>query len=372
MKHVLILTCSTGEGHNSAAYAVESALKKYDVQCEIKNPISFKSDRMEQLTSDMYNNMIRRNPSLFGAVYKLGDLYASTNLPSPVYWANAKYAEDLKQYILDNHFDAVVCTHLYGMEALTAIRKDDDFNIPCFGVLTDYVCIPFIEETRLTEFFVPTEETRQDLIEHGVSPDTIQITGIPVDERFTNHPEKAQARAALGLPADKHIFLVMTGGVGCENMEALCEKLHQKLTDNDLMIVFTGRNEELKNRLDAQYALDEKLMTLSFTDQVAVYMSAGDVLLTKSGGLSSAEAAAVNIPIVHIHSIPGCETYNAAFFSQHGMSLWAEDDEAAVEFAHQLAYDTEKAQTMREMQKRYVNAHAAQQIAEEVMKHAAQ
>ena len=369
MKNVLILTCSTGEGHNSAAFAVESALKKYDIHCEIKNPISFKSDRMEQLTSDMYNNMIRRNPALFGAVYKLGDFYASTKLPSPVYWANSKYAGELKQYILEKQFDAVVCTHLYGMEAMTAIRKDADFQVPCFGVLTDYVCIPFTEETRLTKFFVPSEETRQDLISHGIAPNTIQITGIPVDDRFVNHPDKAAARRALNIPAEKHVFLVMTGGVGCENMEQLCGKLHSRLQDDDLMIVFTGRNDELKNRLDAQYALDEKLLTVPFTKRVAEYMSAGDVLLTKSGGLSSAEAAAVNIPLVHIHAIPGCETYNARFFSQRGMSCWAEDDEAAVNFAYELAYDAQKAQTMCEMQKRYVNAHAAQQIAEEVIQY---
>ena len=367
MEKVLILTCSTGEGHNSAARAVETALKNKQIACEIKDPVSFQSERMTKLVAGLYNDTIRKAPRVFGAVYKMGDLYASSKLPSPVYWANAHYARALKEYILSKGFDCVICTHLYGMEAMTAIRKDPEFKVPCYGVLTDYVSIPFLDETALTGFFVPTEDTKMHLVSKGTPEDSVVVSGIPVDAKFTDHPDRETARAQLGIPADKHLFLIMTGGAGCENMEKLCARMADSLTEQDMVIVFTGKNQELKNRLEARFGQDGRLQALGFTDQVAVYMAAADVLLSKPGGLSSTEAAVANIPLVHIHGIPGCETYNARFFADHGMSCNAENDEEAVAFARGLAYNHETAEKMRAMQRTYVNPRAAERIVREVM-----
>ncbi len=173
MKKVLILTCSTGEGHNSAARAIEAVMTKRGIFCEVKDPVSFQSERMKHVVSSLYNGTIRKAPAVFGAVYKLGDLYCSAKLPSPVYWANAHYAQPLKEYIYKEGFDAVVCTHLYGMEAVTALRKQEAFPVPCYGVLTDYVCIPFIDEADLTKMFVPTEETKQCLVQKGIPENSI-------------------------------------------------------------------------------------------------------------------------------------------------------------------------------------------------------
>ena len=194
MKKILILTCSTGEGHNSAARAIETVLRKRGVQCELADPVAFQSDRMKHMVSALYNNTIRTKPAVFGAVYKLGDLYCSAKLPSPVYWANAHYSAALEKYVVDNGFDAVICTHLYGMEAMTAIRRRNNGFVPCYGVLTDYTCIPFVEETELDGYFVPCQETRDYMVGKGYDPAILHITGIPVDDSFRELPDRADAR----------------------------------------------------------------------------------------------------------------------------------------------------------------------------------
>ena len=51
------------------------------------------------------------------------------------------------------------------------------------------------------------------------------------------------------------------------------------------------------------------------------YMAAADIFVTKPGGLSSTEAAVTGVPMIHISSIPGCETRNLKYFESHGMSL---------------------------------------------------
>ena len=367
MDKILILTCSTGEGHNSAARAVQKVLEKKGIICEMADPVAFQSKRMERLVSALYNNTIRKKPEVFGAVYKLGDLYSSSKLPSPVYWANAHYSAALKEYILEHHFDAVICTHLYGMEAMTAIRRDKDFTIPCYGILTDYTCIPFLDETELTGFFVPNQETKNHLINHGTPEENIIISGIPVDDSFRDCPTKEAARKSLNIPQDQKVFLVMTGGVGCENMEGLCDTLLLNAPDDALMLVLTGKNDALKNRLTEKYGALSQFKAVGFTRQVPVYMAAADVMLSKPGGLSTTEAAVANVPLVHIHAIPGCETCNAKYFSEHGMALWAKDDEEAVIYAKAIAYQKDSADRMRAQQRRLIPPNAAHMIVEKVV-----
>lgn len=367
MKKVLILTCSTGEGHNSAAYALRTAFEARDVVCELADPVSFRSDRMKEVVASLYNRTIKKAPQVFGAVYRLGDAYSASNLPSPVYWANARYAEKLRAYILEQKFDAVICTHLYGMEAMTAILKDPEFQVPCYGVLTDYVCIPFLDETRLTGYFVPERQTRNHLVEKGIREDTICITGIPVDRAFTNHPDARRARTELGLPLDKKLILTMTGGVGCENMEGFCARVMESLKKDAMLVVLVGKNDVLKRRLDEKFGHLDTFRTVPFTKQVSLYMSACDVLISKPGGLSSTEAAVANIPQVHFHAIPGCETYNARYFSEHGMAFLARNEQEAVNFATTLAYHPDIAEGMREMQRAFINPHAADDIVQKVM-----
>lgn len=68
---------------------------------------------------------------------------------------------------------------------------------------------------------------------------------------------------------------------------------------------------------------DSGVLTVPFTDRVAVYMRAADVLLSKAGGISSSEAAVCEVPLVHTMVIPGVEVENAEFFAAHGMSCFA-------------------------------------------------
>ena len=366
MKKVLILTCSTGEGHNSAAKAVETALKKRHVSCVIRDPVSFQSEKAERIVSDLYNHTIRKTPHVFGAVYQLGNLYSQARLPSPVYWANARYAPALRRYLLSEGFDAVVCTHLYGMEAMTAIRRQWGLSIPCYGVLTDYVCIPFTDETDLTGYFVPTRETAEFMIRRGIPREKITVTGIPVDEKFRCLPGRESARVVLGLPLQEHIYLIMTGGVGCENMEALVRRMLRSMDEDELLVVLTGRNDALKARLDAMQ--DSRCRTVPFTRQVELYLTACDVLLSKPGGLSTTEAAVAGIPMVHIHAIPGCETYNARYFAQRSMALHAQNNAQAVADALKLCRCPRKAAAMTALQHRFIPADAADRIAEEVLR----
>ena len=44
MKKVLVLSCSTGEGHNSAAYAILEELESRGIEGIYQDPVSFKAN----------------------------------------------------------------------------------------------------------------------------------------------------------------------------------------------------------------------------------------------------------------------------------------------------------------------------------------
>ena len=358
-RRILILSCFTGEGHNSAAKAMHSAFDALEVPSRIMDPVSFQGKHAQHFISSFYNGMIRRTPKAFGALYKAGALYDATGWVSPVYLANAAYAERLNRFLEAQQSTDVVCTHLYGMEAMTAI--------PAYGIMTDYTCTPFLAETELDGYFTPHASLSDDLIRRGMPAEKLYPLGIPVSPAFDTPLSRQEARTRLGIPEEKKLFLIMTGGVGCESLLGLCDAFLAAADETMLAQILVGHNESLGETVRQRYGADGRICSVPFTDQVAVYMHAADVMLSKPGGLTSTEAATANVPFVAVKAIPGCETCNAAFFQQHGMALNARSDEEAIAFAMQLATDPERAERMRRAQRETLPPHAARTIAQFIL-----
>ncbi len=366
--NVLILSCYTGEGHNSAAYAVKEALESRNITCHIADPVLFRSKRAQKLVSSFYNGIIKNAPSTFGMIYKAGAIYDSTGITSPVYYANATYYQNLYDFITANKFDAVISTHLYGMESLTAVKKKTGCSIPFYGVLTDYTVIPFICETNLDYYFIPHLSLSQKLNKKGLPIESLIPSGIPVLSRFHSQLTAFEAKKALDIPDRKKTVLAMSGGIAGGNFLKLCDELVKETDDNYTIFAMTGRNDALKKEIDTIHKNCTRITAVPFTKDVNIYMKAADVLLTKPGGLSSTEAAVTNVPIVHVNAIPGCETCNAKFFADQGMSYNAKSISDAVNESLILACDKEKSERMKIRQKEVINPYAAKDIAEKVMR----
>ena len=364
---ILLLSCCTGEGHNSAAKALMQELDRRGIQSEITDPIAFISETASKFVSSFYNNMNKKTPQAFGAMYKVSELYSNTELSSPVYWLSAGYARKMLDYIREGGFDAVISTHLFGITALSAVRHKAEEHIPSYGVLTDYTAYPFVGETDVDRYFVPHADIITEMVEQGIPASRCAPTGIPVREAFASLPSQAAAREALGIPTDKKMILVMTGGVGCDNMTALCDEVVAAVDERVVAYVMVGKNADMQAELIRRYGENGVIRTVPFTTEVHTYMRAADVLMTKAGGLSSTEALVTGVPMVHVKAIPGCETYNVKFFSERGLSLAAKSDGEAAAMAMRLAFDEEGAARMRDAQHDAGNPLAARDIVQIVL-----
>ncbi len=363
MMNILLLSCSTGEGHNHCAKAVRQALEAMGHHTDFFDLMHLFGEPGPLSIESLLNRISTKTPGLFGLMYKAGEKVSALGVTSPVYLVNTNYGRRLSDLINEKGYDAVICSHLFPMETLTFIRRHYHINARCYGILSDYTCIPFLAETDMDGYFLPHELVRLECERAGIPSERLIVTGMPVAEAFRNGVTKPQARELLGIPARAKVYLIMTGGIGCGDAISLCDAL-MELPDEDAVIcVLAGRNQELLDQLKTKYNGCGKVRPVSFTDQVDIYMRAADVLLSKAGGISSAEAAVVNVPIVHTMMIPGVETQNAAFFQKLGMSLVADSYEKAARFADRIVYDGKTGERMKRAQREHMPPDGAERIA---------
>ena len=319
---VLILSTGTGEGHNSAAKAVKEQFEKRGIPCELADVLNFASDKAGAYGRRIYIWSTVRAKKVFAGAYRVGRAISSARLKSPVCFANALYADKLCSYITENGYDTVVMPHLFPAEAMTWLLRQHKLDVQTYFIATDYTCIPFTEETDCDYYVIPGEKQIAEFRKRRIPAEKLLPFGIPVAMACDTDLTKQQARQALGLSEDL-VYILLTGGsIGAGNIEETIRSLLRYLKKSGKqgkIIAVCGSNDKLYDRLQAAYG--EKLVLLHRTRQMALYMRACDLFLSKPGGLSSTEAAVLHVPYIQIAPIPGCETKNMQFFAKNGMSI---------------------------------------------------
>ena len=354
---VLILSCNTGEGHNSAANAIRSHLVSTGIDCTIKDTLTFLGKKASERVSDFY--IYSTHSNLFGYIYQIGSTINEVfdHLKSPVYLWNSTYSRKLEAYIQSNRFDAVICVHLFPALAISSIRAKGHCQIPTIFIMTDYTCIPFLNETELDYYVIPHEHLIEEFVLGGIPRNKIRPYGIPVSNAFLRRTPKTESRKKIAetfgwdVPLQNKWFLIMTGSMGFGDTQGIIDEIMRQSVVTPEIIAVCGRNEDMLGELRRTNRNLINVHPIGFTDNIPVLMDACDVLFTKPGGISSTEAISKGIPLIHTAPIPGCETRNAEFFHYHGMSYSSTDIEEQVRIALRLCYDPEYRKEMTGAQK---------------------
>lgn len=368
---VLILSCSMGGGHDSAAKAILEEMKILGHNAVMFNPYTLKSDRLANTIDKAYVSVARSTPKLFGVIYKIGDIYRKLPCRSPLYFINRAMNKTMQEYLSLHHFDIVIITHLFGAEILTNM-KNHGIKVPkMLFVATDYVCTPFTEEVACDAYIIPTSDIYYDFITRGIPKNKIYPYGIPTHAKFAEIKDKNAVRDRLCLKKDKKYILIAGGSMGGGNIKKAINKIQAYFkTSNDIeLIVICGSNKQLYKKLKQQN--DLKTTVIGYTNDMASYLKASDLFITKPGGLSSTEAAVCGVPILHTSAIPGCETCNARYFSDYGMSVTGNITYDILKRAEELLNDEAACKKMIERQRKYINPNAARDaciLAEKLIK----
>lgn len=364
-RKLLILTTSTGGGHNAAARAVAEAARVQGLMAEVRDCMAPVGEGFSRQVSRVYVSMVQRKPKMFGKVYRLGrsvsDWDKRRGMTSPVYLFNVGCSAALKRLLDAEKPDAVVCTHLYAGQMMTHLKRHGGFTGLTAFVMTDYTVVPFQEEVRCDRLYL----SRPGL-ESAYEGRTVEmrVFGIPVS------PACRVAREALmaeDVPEGSGVLL-LGGSMGAGDLPQAVDALLPLMTSGSTLQVVCGSNETARNELTARYAGEGRVNVLGQVDDMPRRMADACVVVSKAGGLTSSEVAAIGRPFVIWKPIEGCETENARYFTSQHMALWAKTaEELHAQVAH-LLQDEAARRNMVRHQRETVDGLAAQHIVEDLMK----
>ena len=331
-KRILILSCNTGEGHNSCAKAIQEAFQEQGIACEIADALAFVSPRFSKFLSWGHVFVYRHAPHLFRLGYRYSEKHPSLfHRKSLLYWRFSLGSDSLASCIVDQGYDAVISTHVFASLILTEALKRHQLHLHTSFVATDYTSSPSMADSDLDCYFIPDPSLVPDFTVGHITPDRIISSGIPVRQEIYQHLDKAEARRRLGIPKDHKHLLVMCGSMGCGPIEGLIARIQKKLQPGCTVTVVCGTNEKLYRKLSGRYKDHPQIQIFAYRRDVSVLMDSADLYLTKPGGLSVTEAAVKNLPMVMIDAVAGCEEYNKNFFVKRGMGVTAD-------YVHSLAH----------------------------------
>ena len=352
---VLILSCGTGGGHNSAAKAILEELLSQGLEADFMEYLEIINSNLKDKVNEIYLKSTNNEGKTFKVAYKLGEIYQKTNIKSPVYGLNQLNKNKLYDYIKRNGYEYIITTHLFAAQALTAIKKEHRINFT--AVATDYVCIPFWRETNPDFMITPSDELKSSFIDQGVKENKLIPLGIPVKRAYSEDYDINDCKKKVGLDINKRYVLLLTGSMGFGNVEEIVDELKNNIKDINL-IVACGTNKELYEKLNKK----DNVIALEFTENIDLYMKSSDIILSKPGGLTTTEIAVLGKPFIHTMPIPGCENYNANFFESHKMSLKCMNIPEIVESTKLLLENKDLCMELVENQRKYMNRNSCKDL----------
>ena len=355
---------NVGAGHTAAAQAIEDALHERDPQtaCHIVNCYKYAASLVSRVVSDGYIGMVKTIPQMYRFLYARAE--RATQIGPFRAWVHQFTAGNLRALMERLRPDVVVCTHAFPCGVMSEYKKQFADAPPVVGVVTDFVVHSFWIHRNIDAYAVATPEMRNSLASRGVAKDHVIVAGIPVAPAFAQAPVNREAlREQLGIPGNRGSVLMMSGGLGIGPLEMMIQALDEvEIPLSAIAIV--GRNARLQQRvLEAAQHAHYPLRVLSFVENVYDYMHAADVLVSKPGGLTSAEALVAGIPMVLVKPLPGQEERNTRYLVERNVALRSKNQRALTRTVSQLLGTPALRERMQDAARKVAKPNAASDIA---------
>jgi UDP-N-acetylglucosamine:LPS N-acetylglucosamine transferase len=300
---ILIISSDTGGGHRSAAAAIvagiESFVKGESYAVRVVRAVEESHHLAAKLVA-LYNWLLRNKQHWMKYYYWLINRFRPETREF-FHSRSIAYVRSLFQrwcphivvsvHPLTQHIFARVLKELGLAERIPLVTVVTD---PYYGFWKGWAC------DDVTLYLVASEEARRQLIDYGIAPERIKISGMPVHPKFSFPGDDAArvARTALGLDADKFTVFVNAGWEGGGNIPQIFREL--VLGELDVQAIFlAGKNEALRSEAEA-IAGEAKfpIKVIGYSDEVEQLMRAANVMISKLGGLTTFEALSCRVPII--------------------------------------------------------------------------
>src|ERR1043166_4294307 len=300
---ILIISSDTGGGHRSAAAAIVAGVQKFLDSESYAIRVVRAVEESHHLSAKLVRlyNWILRNRQHWMKYYYWFINYIRPETSAFFYKRCVGYVAGLFERWCPHIVVSVhpLTQHIFG-RVLKELNLADRVPLvsvvtdPCYGFWKGWAC------DAVSLYLVASEDARRQLIDYGVAPERIKISGLPVHPKFAYPGEEAAqvARRALGLDPEKFTVFVNAGWIGGGNIPQIFgELVHGEL---DVQAIFlAGKNEGLKNQAE-RIAAEARfpIKVIGYSDEVEQLMRAANVMISKLGGLTTFEALSCRLPII--------------------------------------------------------------------------
>jgi UDP-N-acetylglucosamine:LPS N-acetylglucosamine transferase len=316
---ILILTTHTGGGHLNLAQALKGMLEaRYEVV--IVNPQS-------PLADHFYAAVSRHFLKFLAWQYTWTD-----NQISSLWLHRVVTLFDSRRILgIIEHVQPqlIIATHALLSYAIARANERRQKRVPLVFQLTDLgqVHMTWFSEKHVDAYFAPTREIFTQAQALGSDTNRLYLTGRPVRRQFWEASVEARGETLSALKLDPAIFTIFLqgGAKGSASVDRTIESLLSAGVPVQIMLA-VGNNKEMA----ARYIGHEWIRTLPFTEIIAPYMAAADVIAGKAGASFISEAFVLEKPFLVTSFIPGQETANLQFIERHNLG-WVCQGKAALQ-----------------------------------------
>lgn len=344
---VLILSCNTGEGHNSCGKAIQEAFLDKQIPCEMEDALRFISDGVSSFISFGFVRVYRHFPGLFRFGYRYSEEHPGMfDENAGIYKLLTSGADRLYRFIAEGGYDTIVCTHVFSALITTDILRRHKPELHTYFVATDYTCSPSCAQSDLDTYFIPGADLVEEFAHCGIPKEKLVASGLPIREGFYHQLQKAEAKERFGIPPVCQHLLIMCGSMGCGPIRKITRLISRELPQDCCVSVICGTNQHLRKSLERMFAKERHIHVYGFIQDISTMMDSADLYLTKPGGISVTEAAQKRLPMVFVNAVAGCESYNMRYFMEKGVAATAKTPEELADVSLKLLCDRSALQRM--------------------------
>jgi 1,2-diacylglycerol 3-beta-galactosyltransferase len=371
MRRLLFLIADTGGGHRAAATAVERQMavsSPGDFEITILDPFTSAKPRVIGGTAGLYGPITRHARWLWGG------LYHATNSRPAVALLEGTVLRSVTRAVTEATLridpDCVVSFHpLLNHVSVRAVHGQAR-RIPVVTVITDLVDIHVAWACPdVDAVVVPSPGGLDHCRRAGIPASRCHDFGLAVDRRFTELPSDpegiAAIRSRLGLREHAFVVLVCGGADGSGGLVKHARAIAAESLDLDVVVI-CGRNERARSALAGLHtASGRPVRVLGYVNNMPEWMRASDVVVSKAGPGTIAEALCCGLPLLLVWYLPGQERGNVEWVVDIGAGRYVPRDEQLVDAVAELAVPGSQAlATMRAAVRAAARPDATRRIAE--------
>lgn len=213
----MILSVTTGEGHNSAARAIKTYLEAQGAQCRVLDAYECVSHTVKVLIDRCYLLGASSMRGFYAIGYRMAEMRrGGADRRTFLRAFHTGYAKKLLRQIEEFQPDVIVTTHCFAGLMLDIIkRRGWENHARLVGVVTDFTVHPYWDECwSLDALVVASSLLEDEALKKGFEREKVFGLGIPIDPKFSVERDRTEARASLGMDNEKKVVLVMGGSMG--------------------------------------------------------------------------------------------------------------------------------------------------------------